>query len=78
MAIEESVKCSESRSTKYLTVHEQESWDRIFYYCAKAEIQHVIRYKGHTEDNSLHIICQIVSYRFLSLFIIFSHFSMNL
>ncbi len=47
MATEESVKCSESKSIKYLTVHEQEgSWDRILYYRIKAEIQHVLRYKG--------------------------------
>lgn len=47
MATEESVKCSESKSIKYLTVREQEeSWDRILYYCIKAEIQHVLRYKG--------------------------------
>lgn len=47
MATEESVKCSESKSIKYLTVREQEeSWDRIFYYCIKAEIQRVLRYKG--------------------------------
>lgn len=47
MATEESVKCSESKSIKYLTVREQEeSWDRIFYYCVKAETQDVGRYKG--------------------------------
>lgn len=64
MGTEESVKCSESRGIKYLTVREQEDpWDRIFYYCIKAELQHVLRYKGHThtEDISLHIICHIVA-----------------
>lgn len=47
---EESVKCSESKSIEYLTVSEQEeSWDRIFYYCIKAEIQHVQWYKVHID-----------------------------
>lgn len=46
MRTEESVKCSESRGIKYLTVREQEPWDRIFYYSMEAEVQHVPRYKG--------------------------------
>lgn len=48
MTTEESVKCSESKSIKYLTGREQEeSWDRIFYYRTKAEIQHVLRHEEH-------------------------------
>lgn len=46
MRTEESVKCSESRGIKYLTVREQEPWDRIFYYSMEAEAQRVPRYKG--------------------------------
>lgn len=39
--------CSESETIKYLAVCEQEeSWDRIFYYYIKAEIQHVLCYEG--------------------------------
>lgn len=63
MRTEESVKCSESRGIKYLTVREQEPWDRIFYYSMEAEVQHVPRYKGgaQCEDGSLHLICQIAA-----------------
>lgn len=46
MRTEESVKCSESRGIKYLTVREQEPWDRIFYYSMEAEVQCVPRCKG--------------------------------
>lgn len=46
MRTEESVKCSESRGIKYLTVREQGPWDRIFYYSMEAEVRHVPRYKG--------------------------------
>lgn len=48
MATEVCVWSAVSQSIKYLTVREkEESWDRIFYYCTKAEMEHVLRYKGH-------------------------------
>lgn len=43
----EAVKCGERRSIKYLTVCEQEPWDRIFpSHGTKTEVQRVPRWRG--------------------------------